>query len=134
MRPTTRRWRHPALGQLAFRFLIDWLPIEPPRPPPAPSPPRPPERLPSLWWRRRRPATRRPVERSTARDGRIVDRWIRRGASCCLCKRWPAPYDRRVHGRLLLLCRSCQSKPDSSARIEEIIFTEWRASPESFAG
>jgi hypothetical protein len=61
--------RRPALGQLAFAFLAEWLPL-PVAPPPRPPPPSP---LPGGWWRRRLGAPRKPQERSLGRDVRFHD-------------------------------------------------------------
>jgi hypothetical protein len=115
-RPSRRR--RPAPGQLAFSFMLTWLPIEPPRPPPP---------LPAGWWRRRRTAPARPPERQSARDYRTVSRWLRRGAACVLCGSWPAPCDRRIGGRLILLCRGCDRLPDAAARLTEIVCVDWTA-------
>jgi hypothetical protein len=87
-----RRRYKPALGQLVFRSLVEWLPLEPPRSPPPP--------LPEFWWRRRREAVKRSPERSADRDARIIDRWVNRGNGHVLCGSWPAPHDHRAGGRL----------------------------------
>jgi hypothetical protein len=117
------RRRRPALGQQVFSFLLRWMPIEPPRP--APPPP-----LPHGWWRRHRPTPpTTPAARSADRDGRIIDRWLRRGAACVLCGSWPAPCDHRIGARLILVCRRCDRRPDTTARLHEIVCTDWAASP-----
>jgi hypothetical protein len=64
------------------------------------------------------------------KDGRTIDRWIRRGTSCVLCPRWPAPYDHRVDGRLQLLCQRCENKPDSLAHLVELTAVDWQPAPE----
>jgi hypothetical protein len=121
------RWRRRAPGQLMFWFVLSpvpiyWTPPEPPqraRPAPRPNAPS---------WRPRR--ARRECRHSQDRRDRQVDRWLRRGAACALCKRWPAPHDHLVHGRLLLLCKSCESQPDSLVRLTEIVLTDWRKTPD----
>jgi hypothetical protein len=116
------RRRRPAPGQLVFTFLLRWLPIEPPRPAPPP--------LPHGWWRRdRRKAPTTPVARSADRDDATIDRWLRRGAACVLCGSWPAPCDRRIGARLLLVCRHCDRRPETAERLNEIVSTDWAASP-----
>jgi hypothetical protein len=124
------RRRRPAQGQLTFAFVLDWLPATPPPVLPSPPPPAetPPPR-PAHWWRRRRPAAVTPQARSPDRDARTVTRWLRRGASCVLCGFWPAPIDRRVGGRLLLLCRACAAKPEALVRLAEIVRVDWAAHP-----
>jgi len=59
-----------------------------------------------------------------------VDRWIKRRASCLLCRFWPAPCDHRIGNRLVLLCRDCNNKPEALARVREIISIEWTETPE----
>jgi hypothetical protein len=61
---------------------------------------------------------------------RTVDRFIRRGAACCLCSAWPAPCDHHVNGHLLLLCRTCEARPDAMARLTELVTVDWRRTPE----
>jgi hypothetical protein len=114
--------RRPAPGQLAFRFFVEWLPIEPPRPPPEP--------MPAFWWRRRRQAPGKPPERSPDRDARTIDRWLRRGAACILCGSWPAPCDHRIRGRIVLVCKRCDARPDTAARLNELVFVDWVATPQ----
>jgi hypothetical protein len=113
-----RRFRYPAPGQMTFRFLLVWTPLEPPRPPP----------LPHGWWRKSRKAPERPPERPGEGDARTVNRWIKRRASCVLCGSWPAPCDHRIGSRLVLLCRDCNKKPDALARVREVISIEWAGS------
>src|SRR5262245_24868013 len=110
----------PAQGQLTFVFMVEWLPL-PPRPPP----PKPPPALPSRWWRRRREARKTLPERPTDQDARTIDRWLRRGAACVLCGSWPAPCDHRLGARLLLVCRRCEQKPDTLARLNETVRIDW---------
>jgi len=74
-------------------------------------------------WRPRRLRTKaRPPE---ATMDRIVDRFLRRGAHCCLCRTWPAPVESWVCGRIMLTCRTCSEKPSTPARLEEIPVIEW---------
>jgi hypothetical protein len=117
-----RRRHRPAAGQLMLVFLAA---IDDPAPPPvvarerAPVP-RPTDR-PS--WRPRRPGREtRPTE---ATIDRKVDRFVRRGAHCCLCRSWPAPVESWVSGRIMLTCRTCAGKPSTPARLEEIASVEW---------
>jgi hypothetical protein len=35
-----------------------------------------------------------------------------------------------IGGRLLLLCRTCEAKPDSLARLAELVNVDWRPTPE----
>jgi hypothetical protein len=117
-----RRFRRPAPGQLVFWFVLTPVPIYW-SPPESPHRARPAPRWNAPSWRPRRART----ERRHAQDRRDaqVDRWVRRGAACALCKRWPAPHDHLVHGRLLLLCKRCESEPDSLARLGEMVATDW---------
>jgi hypothetical protein len=116
------RWRCPAHGQMTFVFLTTWLPleVEPPRPTP----------LPHGWWRHRARTSTRPVERSPDRDDQTIDRWVQRGASCCLCGAYPAAKDHWVAGKLLLLCRVCDRRPDALTRVQELVTVDWRETPE----
>jgi hypothetical protein len=82
------------------------------------------------WWRRRRKATVRPVERSARREDWTIGRLLRRGAACALCGRWPAPRDRRIGGRLILLCSGCDRRPDTAARLAELVFVDWAKTSE----
>jgi hypothetical protein len=121
-----RRRHRPAPGQLVLLFtaaLGD----------PDPVAARPPvvarERRPETWqidrpsWRpRRRERGARPPETTMARK---VDRFVRRGASCCLCRHWPAPIESWIDGRIMLVCRSCSGKPDTMSRLQEIRAVEW---------
>jgi hypothetical protein len=61
---------------------------------------------------------------------RKVDRFVRRGAGCCLCRRWPAPVESWVSGRIMLCCRTCAARPDTAARLREIADVEWVSTPE----
>jgi hypothetical protein len=117
----TRRYR-PAAGQLMLLFLAA---LGDAAPPPvvtrgkAPAP-HPTDRPP---WRPRRPGRReRPSEGVMNRK---VDRFVRRGAHCCLCRTWPAPIESWVSGRIMLTCRTCAGKPSTPARLEEIASVEW---------
>jgi hypothetical protein len=55
-----------------------------------------------------------------------VTRFIKRGAHCCLCRRWPAPIEIWIDGRIMLACRSCSGKPHTLARLKEIASVEWK--------
>jgi hypothetical protein len=35
-----------------------------------------------------------------------------------------------IGGRLLLLCRTCEARPDSLARLAELVTVDWRRTPE----
>jgi len=117
----SRRHR-PAPGQLMFLFLAA---IGDPAPPPvvarvrAPAP-RPTDR--PAWRPRRARNHARPPE---ATIDRKVDRLVRRGAHCCLCRTWPAPVESWVAGRIMLTCRTCAGRPSTAARLEEIAVNEW---------
>jgi hypothetical protein len=50
-----------------------------------------------------------------------VDRWVKRGAACLLCGHWPAPHDRLVRGRLVLVCALCDRRPDTDMRLDEVV-------------
>jgi hypothetical protein len=115
--------RRPALGQLVFRFLIEWLPLEPPRPPPAPP-------LPGGWWRRRREGHRTRQERSERRDDWTITRWVNKGVGCVLCRRWPATIHHKIGHRLLLVCGACDRRPDTLARLTEIVAVDWEPARE----
>ena len=56
---------------------------------------------------------------------RKVDRLVARGAHCCLCRNWPAPFESWVEGRIMLCCRACAARPDTRVRLEEIAEIEW---------
>src|SRR5262249_55602611 len=125
------------------------VPVVPParpRPPPAPAAhdekgqacqtmtllPRQPAPAPvaQAWGRRHRKGPPpRPRGRSERPADEIVGRLLRRGAACVLCGRWPAPRDRRIHGRLVLLCSACDRRPDAGARLEEMIQIDWSRDP-----
>ena len=117
----SRRHR-PAAGQMMLLFLAA---IDDPPPPAvvargrAPAP-RPTDR--PTWRPRRAMSHARPPE---ATIDRKVDRFVRRGAHCCLCRAWPAPVESWVDGRIMLTCRSCSGKADTLARLEEIASMEW---------
>ncbi len=64
----------------------------------------------------------RPPKATMARK---VDRFVKRGAHCCLCHRWPAPIESWVEGRIMLVCRSCAARPDTRVRLKEIAEIEW---------
>jgi hypothetical protein len=123
--PVRRRHR-PALGQLMLLFtaaLGDPYPVAA-RPPVVAR-----ERRPETWqidrpsWRPRRARNEtRPPETTMARK---VDRFVRRGAHCCLCHTWPAPVESWVNGQIMLVCRSCSGKPNTLARLREIAAVEW---------
>jgi hypothetical protein len=134
-----RRLR-PAPGQLTFRFLVlvDADPagagsgapdtvavrdvaVEPPttcqeRVPRTRSIDRP-------SWRPRR--ARGDSRLSGDRRDWTVDRWTRRGAACLLCGHWPAPHDRLVRGRLVLVCGACERRPDTLTRLDEVVREDW---------
>ena len=59
-----------------------------------------------------------------------MDRWIKRRASCVLCRSWPAPCDHWLGHRLVLLCRACNNKPDALTRVREVASIEWEETPE----
>ena len=80
-------------------------------------------------WRPRR--NRGETRPSSDRRDRIVDRWIRRGASCLLCGHWPAPHDRLVRGRLVLVCDACERRPDTGTRLDEVVREDWRQTVEN---
>jgi hypothetical protein len=122
-----RHRRHrPAPGQLAFVFVaalgdVAIVAASPPavvhreavrtRPIDRPS------------WRPRRPGRRERHPEGTME--RTVDRFVRRGAHCCLCQGWPAPVQSWIDGRIMLVCRSCSGKPNTLARLKEIAMVEW---------
>lgn len=56
---------------------------------------------------------------------RKVDRFVNRGAHCCLCQAWPAPIERWIEGRIMLTCKACSEKPSTLARLSEIASVEW---------
>jgi hypothetical protein len=119
------RRRRPAPNQLVFTFLVEWLPLDPPRPAPA-------KPLPGGWWRRRREGHRTRQERSARGDDWITARFIRRGACCALCRGelspWPAPISHRIGHRLLLLCPECSRRPEAPARLAELVGVDWARS------
>jgi hypothetical protein len=122
-----RRCRHrPAPGQLMLRFVAalgDAAIVAAPPPVVARgrSPaPRPTDR--PTWRPRRLRRRERPPEGVMDRK---VDRFVRRGAHCCLCRTWPAPVESWIDGRIMLTCRSCSGKADTQARLEEIAAVEW---------
>jgi hypothetical protein len=116
------RRHRPALGQLMLLFVAALGDVAPPpvvargR---APAP-RPTDR-PS--WQPRRPGMREKPPEATI--NRKVDRFVRRGAHCCLCRSWPAPVESWVAGRIMLTCRTCAGKPNTLAHLEEIAAVEW---------
>jgi hypothetical protein len=116
-----RRYR-PAPGQLVFLFVAA---IGDPPPPPVVARGRTPAPCPTdrpTWRPRRARNQTRPPE---ATMNRKVDRFVRRGAHCCLCRSWPAPVESWVAGRIMLVCRSCSGKASTPARLEEIASVEW---------
>jgi hypothetical protein len=110
-------------GQLLFAFVTSPTPIFL-TPPAAPRR----DRRDSRWnvpsWRPQRPHGERGL--SEERTDWQVDRWVSRHAGCCLCRAWPAPHDRLVGGRLVVLCKRCNTRPDSDVRLHEIISQDWR--------
>jgi hypothetical protein len=117
-----RRRHRPAPGQLMFLFVAA---LGDPPPPPvvarAKAPAARPTDRPS-WRPRRARIQTRPPEATMARK---VDRFVRRGAHCCLCRTWPAPVESWVDGRIMLTCRTCAGKPSTPARLKEIAAVEW---------
>jgi hypothetical protein len=123
-----RRSRRPAAGQLWFLWFTAAAPIYLDEPRPPRRRPRPAGYKVPPSARRRVLADPRPPADPTAR---VVTRWIGRGAACCLCRRWPAAHDHMIGGRLLLLCRVCEDRPDSLARLGELVREDWRRTPEA---
>jgi hypothetical protein len=121
-----RRRNRPATGQLMLLFTaaLGDIAIVTARPPVVArekAPVSPPTDRPS--WRPRRPRSEvRPPEATMERK---VDRFVKRGAHCCLCRRWPAPVENWVSGRIMLVCRPCSEKPDTTARLREVASVEW---------
>jgi hypothetical protein len=121
----TRRHR-PAPGQLMLLFVAalgDPCPVaaNPPVVARERSPVAPPSDRPS-WRPRRLRSDARPPEATMERK---VSRLIKRGAHCCLCRRWPAPVENWIGGRIMLTCRSYSGKPSTLARLKEIAMVEW---------
>ena len=46
---------------------------------------------------------------------RKVDRFVRRGAGCCLCRAWPAPCESWIDGRIMLTCRALFDEAEHSS-------------------
>ena len=117
----SRRHR-PAAGQLMLLFVAA---LGDPPPPAVVARGRSPVPCPTdrPTWRPRRPGRQeRPPEGVMDRK---VDRFVRRGAHCCLCRTWPAPVESWIAGRIMLTCRSCSGKADTMARLAEIALVEW---------
>jgi hypothetical protein len=113
--------RRPAPGQLCLRFS------DQPAAPQVRQSDRP-------SWRADRPALRprRPQSKRWDSPGRRewqTSRWLRRGASCLLCGRWPAPHDHLVGGSLVLVCAECERRPDVEVRLAEVVREDWRRTP-----
>jgi hypothetical protein len=121
----SRRHR-PAAGQLTLMFVaalgdVAIVVAKPPVVPRGRPPAAPPSDRPS--WRPRRAGRQEKPPESTME--RKVDRFVRRGAHCCLCRSWPAPTEHWIDGRIMLVCRCCSAKPDTPARLREIASVEW---------
>jgi hypothetical protein len=43
----------------------------------------------------------------------------------CPRRPWVAPCERRIGGRLILLCRGCDRLPDAAARLNETVVIDW---------
>jgi hypothetical protein len=117
-----RRRHRPARRQLMLVFLAA---LGYPLPSPVVAGGRAPAPRPSdrpSWRPRRARNQTRPREGTMARK---VDRFVRRGAHCCLCRTWPAPVESWVDGRITLTCRACAWRPSTAARLEEIAVNEW---------
>jgi hypothetical protein len=96
----------------------------------------PPRRSPAFelpkprWWRSARKAPSTSPERRRDRTDQVIDRAMRRGATRTLCGyRW-APCHRRVRGYVLLLCRQCDARPETAARLAELVETDWQPTSE----
>jgi hypothetical protein len=122
------KWHRPAPGQLMFRFLLVWMPLELRRPPEPAQRARPTLRWNGPSWRPRR--LRSESRPSEDRLERTIDRLVRRRAACVLCGFWPAPCDHRIRGRLMLVCRACQARPETRTRLDEIVRVDWAATPD----
>jgi hypothetical protein len=127
MRRRLRLFRRPAAGQMVFWFILSptpiyWMPPEPPQR----SRPTPRRNVPS-WRPRRARSDSRPSE---DRQEWTINRLIRRHAACVLCGRWPAACDHRIRGRVMLVCRACESRPDTPVRLAEIAMVDWSATPD----
>jgi hypothetical protein len=118
------RKHRPAPNQLVFWFILAEIPIFPDAPKSARPRPRPASYVVPPTSRRERPEPARP---SQERIDRTVTRWLRREAGCALCGRFPATNLHQIETRLLLLCRTCQAKPNSPARLREMVRDDWRA-------
>jgi hypothetical protein len=117
-----RRRDRPAPGQLMLLFVAA-LGDPTPLPVVARERPRAPCPMDRPTWRPRRARGQaRPPE---ATINTKVDRFVRRGAHCCLCRTWPAPVESWVSGRIMLVCRTCAGKPSTPKRLEEIASVEW---------
>jgi hypothetical protein len=80
------------------------------------------ENVPS-WRLERAHGEREPSERCINRQ---VTRWVTRHAGSALCGAWPAAFDRIVGHRLLVLCKTCNARPNSDVRLREIVSQGWR--------
>jgi hypothetical protein len=113
-------------GQLLFAFVTSPTPVFL-TPPAAPRHDRHDSRRNVPSWRPSRPhGERGPSEKR--REWQTL-RWLERKAGCLLCGRWPAPHDRLVCGRLIVLCKVCDARPESNERAIEIISQDWRIEP-----
>jgi hypothetical protein len=80
-------------------------------------------------WRPRR--ARNEIRPSMDRRDWKVDRLVRRGASCLLCGRWPAPFDRLIDGKLVLVCALCERRANTGTRLDEVVREDWRQTVEN---
>jgi hypothetical protein len=56
---------------------------------------------------------------------------MRRGATCVLCgARW-SPIAHKVRGRILLVCRRCDARPETMSRLTELVAVDWQESREA---
>jgi hypothetical protein len=44
--------------------------------------------------------------------------------------RW-SPIARKVRGRILLVCRACDARPETAARLDELVAVDWQESREA---
>ncbi len=120
------RRHRPAAGQLSLAFVaaLGDVAIVAAAPPVVARERRPaPRPIDRPTWRPRRPREApRPPEAIVEKK---VDRFVRRGAHCCLCQTWPAPCESWVDGKIMLTCRACAGKPSTPARLAEIRAVEW---------
>jgi hypothetical protein len=47
---------------------------------------------------------------------------------CVLCRRWPAAIHHKIGHRLLLVCGAYDRRPDTLARLAEIVAVDWARS------